>query len=106
MPWQPGESGNPNGRPPKGFALSDLLEAVGNAPDKESGKPKWVAMLERLFGVGISAGSEDKDVVAAARVLLDTALKALEIAKVKEDLAELRGLYVELKKERNGSGAD
>ena len=26
MSWQPGESGNPNGRPKKGLALTDLLE--------------------------------------------------------------------------------
>lgn len=27
--WQPGQSGNPNGRPPKGSAMRDILEKIG-----------------------------------------------------------------------------
>lgn len=30
MPWQPGKSGNPKGRPPKGRALATLLERAGS----------------------------------------------------------------------------
>jgi hypothetical protein len=30
MPWQPGESGNPNGRPRKGKALTEILEQAGS----------------------------------------------------------------------------
>ena len=31
MPFKKGQSGNPSGRPPKSRALTDLLEAAGNA---------------------------------------------------------------------------
>jgi hypothetical protein len=36
--WQPGESGNPNGRPKKGYSISEMMkEMLGNKPDvKES----------------------------------------------------------------------
>jgi len=30
MPWQKGQSGNPNGRPPKSRALTEILEQHGN----------------------------------------------------------------------------
>lgn len=26
--WQPGESGNPNGRPPKGYAVTDVMRQM------------------------------------------------------------------------------
>ena len=30
MPFKPGESGNPKGRPKKGFAIADILNEIGN----------------------------------------------------------------------------
>lgn len=36
--WQKGQSGNPNGRPPKNRALTELLERIGNTTVEVDGK--------------------------------------------------------------------
>ena len=36
--WQPGESGNPNGRPPKQRALTEILERTGSQTLEVNGK--------------------------------------------------------------------
>jgi len=36
--FKPGQSGNPNGRPPKSRALTEILEAAGNKTVKREGQ--------------------------------------------------------------------
>lgn len=38
MGWKPGESGNPNGRPKKGFGLTDILSRAGSKSVQIAGK--------------------------------------------------------------------
>lgn len=42
MPWKPGESGNPQGRPPKGEALTDILKSK---IDKEQIAEKLIELV-------------------------------------------------------------
>ena len=43
MPWKPGQSGNPNGRPPKSRTLSAILERAGSRTVQAVGEDKRTA---------------------------------------------------------------
>lgn len=53
--WKPGVSGNPNGRPRKERALTNLLEAQLDQPDSSTGEPAKV-LVARLLLQGITTG--------------------------------------------------
>lgn len=62
--WKPGQSGNPNGRPKKGLAVSEVLQAIANAKEEGGTRTRLRVLLEKLWRL-----AEDGD-IPAARVLL------------------------------------
>lgn len=64
--WKPGESGNPNGRPPKNRALSDLLR-VALSHKGEDGITLRVAMTQKLAEMA-AAGDLDAIKVVLERI--------------------------------------
>lgn len=44
-PWKPGQSGNPNGRPPKEKCIPDILRRFGNQP----AAPKAIQALKKYY---------------------------------------------------------
>lgn len=53
MPWEPGQSGNPGGRP-KTRHLTDILTAELAKPSGKSGQTREQRMIERLVTIAIS----------------------------------------------------
>jgi hypothetical protein len=62
MKFQPGQVANPNGRPPKGRAISDILGEIGQA--KHGPVTKLRALLSNLFDAAIEGDR------AAAKIIL------------------------------------
>lgn len=60
--WKPGVSGNPNGRPRKQRALSELLRTVGNLRG-DDGVPKKRALAEMVWSLALKG-----DLVAARMI--------------------------------------
>lgn len=45
-PWKPGQSGNKNGRPPKGQAFADLIALIEETPGARQGVAKvWLQKI-------------------------------------------------------------
>lgn len=51
--WKPGQSGNPNGRPPKAKSLTDLLRnrVAAKGPD---GKPNMEAITDKVMQLALA----------------------------------------------------
>ena len=66
MPWKPGQTGNPNGRPKKVKDWADAIRLVANEPDEEEPNKKKIRKLaEQLFrdamGGNVTASKEIGD---------------------------------------------
>ena len=48
-PFKPGQSGNPNGRPKKGLAIADILNAKSNEIDAVTGLTMREKMLNKVY---------------------------------------------------------
>lgn len=60
MPWTPGVSGNPRGRPPKGRALTEILEKQGKATHKRDGEARGTPrnkLLADMLWQGLLTGT-------------------------------------------------
>ena len=49
--WQPGQSGNPNGRPKKGFAIADILNSKSDEIDELTGESMREKMLYKVYAL-------------------------------------------------------
>lgn len=56
--WQPGQSGNPNGRPPKGYSITEMFKnMLSNSPTKK-----------QLFADRVFKAALDGDMIAARMI--------------------------------------
>lgn len=78
MPFQPGQSGNPHGRPKRGRALAELLEAVGL--ERLDLKGKQTTNREALAGL-VWQGATTGSIKLGRRVLRFSTGEWLELVK-------------------------
>lgn len=67
MPWEPGKSGNPGGRPKRRPIADSLKDALEQAVGK-SGKTKRQALVDRLLGIALSGKRSES--LAAMKLIL------------------------------------
>lgn len=65
IPFKPGQSGNPKGRPKKGNTYAEMIRAIGNYASEKEGKTLKEAAIEAMWK---KAAKGD---VAALKVLTD-----------------------------------
>lgn len=83
MPWKPGESGNPNGRPTESISARKARKLL------ERGSPKMVAKLEKAINDAAEAGDFNaviKGVVAWLKKTVPDAVPGAMAADKAEDM--------------------
>lgn len=55
-PWQPGQSGNPDGRPPKGYSITEMMRERMYDIDIKTGKTYRELLVNKLFKLAIRKG--------------------------------------------------
>lgn len=64
MPFTKGKSGNPAGRPPKGFARTEQWRAAADEIDPETGKTYFRLYIEKLREKAIAGDSKAMELFA------------------------------------------
>lgn len=82
--WKPGESGNPNGRPKKGLAVAEMINA--KVTDKD-----WEAILAKAVEQAKAGDKGARDFLANRKDGLPVATQRIAIT----DLEPLEGLDIE-----------
>ena len=97
--WKPGQSGNPKGRPPRHSALVALLNK--RLDRRVRGISVRVRIIDTLIDAALSGDT------AIGKFILETDMRSYEFMtkleiteKLREEVAELRGLLEEAKDAR------
>lgn len=75
MPWQKGQSGNPNGRPPAGKTIVDRFRS----------HPKAKRVVDQIMEVAATLGTDDQhtDAMACAKIVVDKLLPSMKVQDIK-----------------------
>jgi hypothetical protein len=96
--WKKGTSGNPKGRPPRGFAIAEILRRVGDEEVEQDGKkiPRREQMLRRVYEEALKGQSWAVHFIADR-----TEGKVVSVYREEGGLSAYRGLSRdELERER------
>ena len=77
MPFEPGQSGNPKGGPPKHDSLNAIIRTFGDEREGEGKRTRWERLVKAMFDEGFAGN------VKAATWLADRAF-----GKPKDDQAD------------------
>jgi hypothetical protein len=95
MPWEPGQSGNPGGRP-KTRHLTDILTAELAKPSGKSGQTREQRMIERLVTIALTGkrgeALQAMKLIFAYRDGLPTQPVEIDVVQVVRQMAVERGL--------------
>ncbi len=77
MPWQKGQSGNPNGRPPAG----------GSVVEKFRSNPKAESVIDNVIEVASTLGSDHQhpDAMACAKIVAERLIPAVRAQAISLD---------------------